>query len=59
MSIGIIGLGLLVLIVAAGALLFRGLSLPTWKQVTLHCPHCGQETPAHQPACQHCHASFR
>jgi len=29
------------------------------KQVTLTCWHCGQETDAHKPECQHCQRELK
>ncbi len=55
---GIVELLIVVLFVVLFAVLFggaaRGMRRPHLGHVTLNCPHCGAETRADLPTCQHC-----
>ncbi len=66
MGVGVFGIGIIlvgVLVVGAVVVsmfsrLFRkgedGSTTPVARGVTLNCPHCGAQTEAARPRCQHC-----
>ena len=59
MAVGFSIVALLVVLIGVlvGGLMFaglKGLRPPRLGHVTLNCPHCGTETRADLPTCQHC-----
>ncbi|QDU38944.1 hypothetical protein Mal4_32760 [Maioricimonas rarisocia] len=49
LAVGVVGLIVLIVVV-----LSKGLRLPGMGHATLACPHCGKETRAGRPSCEHC-----